>query len=142
MKCRSKWNNITATIHNAIFSVFGEDRLEKVNNNTSSHHLVEWKTSEKTCAAYNSLFGNEEMLFNIGYAIFKRYHGKSLPTMHCTYVISICDILLNPYSSGIKCSNKSVTRWVSIFLVYIEDFIILQFFDNIFNFYIYNIACF
>jgi hypothetical protein len=113
-----------------------------VDNNTPSRHLVEWKTSEKTRAAYDSLFGNKEMLSNIGYATFKRYRGKSLPTMHCAYVMSICDILLSPYSSGIKCSDKSVTRRVSIFLVCIEDFIILQFFDNIFNFYMYNIACF
>jgi hypothetical protein len=100
-----------------------------VDNNTPSRRLAEWKSSEKTRAAYDALFGNEEMLTNIGYAAFKRYRGKSLPTMHCAYVMSICDILLSPYSSGIKCNDKSVTRRVSIFLVYIEDFVILQFFN-------------
>src|SRR5271170_7214831 len=107
--------------------VFEEDRLEKMDNNTSSCHLAEWKSSEKTCAAYDTLFENEELLTNISYAAFKRYRSKSLPTMHCAYVISICDILLSPYSSGIKCNDKLVTRRVSIFLIYIEDFIILQF---------------
>src|SRR5271170_100356 len=102
-------------IWNAIFAVFGEDRLEKMDNNTPSRRLAEWKSSEKTCTAYDTLFGSEEMLTNIGYAAFKRYRDKSLLTMHCAYVMSICDILLSPYSSGIKCNNKSVTRRVSIF---------------------------
>src|SRR5271163_2309939 len=102
-------------IRNAIFIVFEEDQLKKVNNNTSSHHLAEWKSSEKTYAAYDILFGNKEMLINIGYATFKRYYSKSLLTMHCTYVISICNILLSPYSFGIKCNDKSVTKCVFIF---------------------------
>jgi hypothetical protein len=97
--------------------------LEKVDNNTSSRRLAEWKTSEKTRAAYEDLFGNEKILTNIGYVAFKRYRGKSLQTMHCAYVMAICDILLNPQSSGIKCNDKSVTRRVSIFLVSIKVFI-------------------
>ena len=100
-----------------------------MDNNTSSRHLTEWKSSEKTRAAYDTLFGNKEMLTNISYAAFKRYHDKSLSTIHYAYVMSICDILLSLYSFGIKCNDKSVTRYVSIFLIYIEDFIILQFFD-------------
>jgi hypothetical protein len=110
--------------------VFGEERLKKVDNNTPSRHLAEWKSSEKTRATYDALFGNNDMLTSIGYAAFKRYRDKTLPTMHCAYVMSICDILLSPYSSGIKCSDKSVTRRVSIFLVGIKDFIILQFFNT------------
>ena len=56
--------------------VFGEDRLEKVDNNTPSHYLTEWKSNEKTRAAYDALFGNEELLTTIGYAAFKRYRRK------------------------------------------------------------------
>jgi hypothetical protein len=99
-----------------------------VDVNTPSRRLAEWKSSEKTRAAYDALFGNDELLTNIGYTAFKRYRGKSLPTMHCAYVMSICDILLSPYSSGIKCSDKSVTRHVAIFLVYIEDLFFCDFF--------------
>ena len=81
-----------------MFSVFGEQRLEYVDNNASSVKIAEWKTSEKTRAAYGELFSNHELLTKIGYTIFKQYKEKDLPTMHCAYVLSICDILLNPKS--------------------------------------------
>ncbi len=100
-----------------MFSVFGEQRLEYVDNNTSSVKIAEWKTSEKTRAAYGELFSNHELLTKIGYTVFKQYKEKNLPTMHCAYVLSICDILLNPKSLGIKCNDKSVARRVNAFMV-------------------------
>ena len=93
-----------------MFSVFGEQRLEYVDNNTSSVKIAEWKTSEKTRAAYGELFSNHELLTKIGYTVFKQYKEKDLPTMHCVCILSICDILLNPKSLGIKCNDKSVVR--------------------------------
>ena len=69
-----------------MFSVFGEQRLEYVDNNTSSVKIAEWKTSEKTRVAYGELFSNHELLTKIGYTVFKQYKEKDLPTMHCAYV--------------------------------------------------------
>ena len=100
-----------------MFSVFGEHQLDYVDNNTSSVRIAEWKTSLKTRAAYEELFKNHELLSKIAYAVFKQYKGQELPTMHCAYVLSICDIVLNPKSSGIKCSDHSVVRCVNAFLV-------------------------
>ena len=116
-KCRSKRNDFSASIRHAMFSVFGEQRLEYVDNNTSSIKLAEWKTSQKTKDAYDELFRNHDLLSKIGYTVFKQYKGKELPTMHCAYVLSICDIVLNPKSSGIKCNDHSVVKRVNVFLV-------------------------
>ena len=110
-----------ANIHNAMFVAFREDRLERVDSTTPSIKLAEWKTSEKTRAAYNNIFTNHELLSKIGYAVFKQYKGSELPTTHCAYVLSICDILLNPKSSDIKCNDRSVIRRVNAFLVNIRS---------------------
>jgi hypothetical protein len=106
-----------ASIRNALFSTFGEEQLERVDNNTPSLKLAEWKKDPKTQSAYNKLFTSHDLLAKIGYSVFKQYKGKELPAMHCSFILSICDILLNPKSSGIKCNDKSVTRRVHAFLV-------------------------
>ena len=104
-----------------MFVTFSEERLEHVDSTTSPGKLAEWKASEKTKAAYNELFSNQVLLSRIGYNVFKSYKEKELPTMHCAYVLSICDILLNPKSSGIKCNDRSVVRRVNAFLVNIRS---------------------
>jgi hypothetical protein len=116
-KCRSKRNDLAANIQSAIFSIFGEERLEKIDNNTSSRHIVEWKSSEKTRKAYDELFNNDKLLAKIGYQVFKQYRDKPLPPMHCAFILAISDILLNPLNSGIKCKDKSVARRVHTFMV-------------------------
>jgi len=105
-----------------MFAAFGEERLERVDSTTSPKILAEWKASEKTKKAYTDLFANQDMLSRIRYSVFKSYKEKDLPPMHCAYILSICDILLNPRSSGIKCNDKSVARRVNMFLVMFANF--------------------
>lgn len=104
-----------------MFAAFGEERLERVDSTTSLGKLAEWKASEKTKKAYEDLFSNHDLLSKIGHNVFKSYKEKELPTMHCAYILSICDILLNSKSSGIKCSDRSVVRRVNAFLVNIRN---------------------
>ena len=111
-----------------MFSAFGEDRLERVDNTTSPAKLAEWKTSERTKKAYKDLFANHDLLSRIGHNVFKSYKEKELPTMHCAYILAICDIVLNPRSSGIKCNDRSVIRRVNAFLVNIRNFPKLNYF--------------
>ena len=120
-KCRSKRNDITANIRCAMFAAFGEEHLERIDNTTSPVKLAEWKNSKKTKKAYEELFSNHDLLSKIGHNVFKSYKEKELPTMHCAYILSICDIVLNPKSSGIKCSDRSVVRRVNAFLVNIRN---------------------
>ena len=75
----------------------------------------------KNKKAYKELFSNHDLLSKIGHNVFKSYKEKELPTMHCAYILSICDIVLNLRSSGIKCSDRSVVRRVNAFLVNIRN---------------------
>jgi hypothetical protein len=118
-----------------MFAVFGEQQLERVDNNTSSVKIAEWKQDPKTQAAYQALFTNHDLLTKIGYAVFKQYKNKELPTMHCAFVLAICDILLNPKSSGIKCNDKSVTRRINAFLVSQIMFAILRSLEVLFKYF-------
>ena len=111
-----------------MFVAFGDEKLERIDSSTSSIKLAEWKTSAKTRVAYNEIFTNHELLTRIGFNVFKQYKEKELPTMHCAYILSICNILLNPKSSGINCNNKSVTWHVHAFLVNIHRILKLNFF--------------
>ena len=120
-KCRSKRNDYAAAVRNALFSMFGEEKLSRVDNNTASIHLAEWKQSEKTRNAYDELFNNNQLLSDIGYVVFKKYKGKMLPKMHCAFVLAISDILLNPLNPNIKCKDKSVARRVHAFLVILSS---------------------
>lgn len=104
-----------------MFATFGENRLDRVDNNTSSIKIAEWKQSEKTRVAYNEIFSNHELLSKIAHLVFKQSKEEKLSSMHCAYILSICDILLNPKSSGIKCNDKSVVRRVNAFLVSIHS---------------------
>jgi len=100
-----------------MFSVFGEQRLERIDNNSPSMKIAEWKQNQKTRDAFYELFKNHDILTKIGHSVFKQYRDKELPFTHCTYILSICDILLNPNSYTIKCNDKSVTKRVEFFLV-------------------------
>ncbi|CAG8773517.1 19049_t:CDS:2, partial [Rhizophagus irregularis] len=75
-KCRSKQNDLAANIRNTMFSNFGEQKLERVDSSASSKKIAEWKKS-----------------------------SELLPK-HRVYVLTICDIVLNPSSPGIKCNNN------------------------------------
>ena len=101
-----------------MFAAFGDEKLERVDSSTSSIKLAEWKTSAKIHVAYNEIFTNHELLTRIGFNVFKQYKEKELPMMHYAYILSICDILLNPKS------DKSVVRMMRtcIFGKYSQNF--------------------
>lgn len=100
-----------------MFSNFGEQNLERVDNNTTSAKLTEWKKGAKTRKAHNELFRNHDILTKIATTVFKSDKDKDIPPLHCAYILSICDIVLNPKSSGIKCNDKSVMKRVEFLMV-------------------------
>jgi hypothetical protein len=100
-----------------MFSNFGEQNLERVDGNASSAKITEWKKDSKTREAFNKLFSNHEILQKITTTIFKLQKGNDITSLHFAYVLSICDIVLNPKSPGIKCNDKSVKKRMDFLLV-------------------------
>jgi hypothetical protein len=100
-----------------LFSSFEEQKLEHVDNNTSSLKLAEWKKNPKTRKAHNELFKNNELLAEITTTTFKSYQVKEILAMHWAYVLAIRDIVLNPRNLGIKCNDKAVLRRIGFLMV-------------------------
>ncbi|KAF0481615.1 hypothetical protein F8M41_023534 [Gigaspora margarita] len=115
-KYRSKKNDIVAAIRHTLFSVFNEEHLDHINSNISPIKLAEWKSNIKTKTAYEELFKDQQILLKIEYIVFKQYKNKELPLLHYAFILSICDILLNPKSLNIKYNDKSVMRCADAFL--------------------------
>ncbi|PKY54685.1 hypothetical protein RhiirA4_473627, partial [Rhizophagus irregularis] len=65
-KCKSRRNDFAASIRSAMFFVFREQRLERIDNNSSSMKIAEWKQNQKTCNAFYELFKNHDILTKIG----------------------------------------------------------------------------
>ena len=88
-----------------------------------SSKIAEWKKCAKTREAHKELFNNKGLLTKITITAFKSYQVKDVPVMHSAYVLAICDIILNPKNSGIKCNDKAVLKRVKIFtVIYIQKF--------------------
>ncbi|GBC24126.2 hypothetical protein GLOIN_2v1771668 [Rhizophagus irregularis DAOM 181602=DAOM 197198] len=77
-----------------MFSNFGEQKLERVDSS---------------------------ILTKITSSVFKSYEGSELPPEHWVYVLAICDIVLNPSSSGIKCNDKLVLKIVDFLMQSIKN---------------------
>ena len=101
-----------------MFSNFREQKLECVNSNASFSKITEWKKDTKTREAFNELFNNREILQKITTTVFKSQKGNDITSLHFAYVLSICDIVLNPKSPGIKCNDKSVKNRMDFLMVY------------------------
>ncbi|UZO09824.1 uncharacterized protein OCT59_030037 [Rhizophagus irregularis] len=93
-KCRSKQNDLAANIQNTMFSNFGEQKLERVDSS---------------------------ILTKITSSVFKSYESSELPPEHWVYVLTICDIVLNPSSPGIKCNDKLVLKRVDFLMQSIKN---------------------
>ncbi|GBC26149.1 hypothetical protein GLOIN_2v1870636 [Rhizophagus irregularis DAOM 181602=DAOM 197198] len=117
----NKRNDLAANIRNTMFSNFGEQKLECVDSSASSKKIAEWKKSAKTREAYRELFENQGILTKITSSVFKSYEGSELPPEHWVYVLTICDIVLNPSSPGIKCNDKLVLKRVDFLMQSIKN---------------------
>ncbi|PKY49687.1 hypothetical protein RhiirA4_465768 [Rhizophagus irregularis] len=60
-----------------MFAAFGKEKLDRINSTILPLKIAKWK-----------------------------YKEKELLTIHYAYILAICDILLNPKSSSIKCNDK------------------------------------
>ena len=67
-----------------MFAAFRDEKLERIDSSTSLIKLAEWKTSAKTCIAYNEIFTNHKLLTRIGFNVFKQYKEKEL-SAHTVY---------------------------------------------------------
>ena len=105
----------------AVWHVFGCERLPPLKKNAVPADIVSWKQSEEVLDCYRALFEmNEEGVFwvsIIARAAFSMVAVPILSNEHCAFTLAVCDILLNPKSRSVTCSEKRLMRRIERYLV-------------------------
>ncbi|RIB05564.1 hypothetical protein C2G38_2219325 [Gigaspora rosea] len=108
-------------VRHAIWQTFGSEKLLSLNSNTSAPEIVNWKKSSQVAACFRSLFEQTESgVYWIDMIARSAFFTAALPTMtpeHCVFMLAVCDIILNPKSKYVKCTEKLMKRRLKRYLV-------------------------
>jgi hypothetical protein len=96
---------LASKVRDALFSVFGESRLDPINTNFSSSEISKWKQSPKTAKCYKKLFirinKNEEFTY-MSRILEKVWPKADYSDELIAFAISICQTILNPANEAIQ----------------------------------------
>jgi hypothetical protein len=102
---RSYRGTLASRTREALFSVFGETRLDPINTSSTASEISAWKRSKKTAKCYARLFqrisNNEESSY------MSRILERIWPKSDCTeeqvaFAITICECFLDPEYDSIQ----------------------------------------
>jgi hypothetical protein len=91
--------------------------------------IRKWKTSDHVINAYSSLWNSDDnglIVINqiIIMAIPKESNESRLTPSIIAFTLAVCCVVLNPYSDEIKCTEESIKKRYTVFLVSIIHFIV------------------
>ena len=108
-------------VRNSIWKVFGVEKLPLLKSNAGASEIVRWKQSVEVADCFRSLFvQNESGAYWIDLIARNAFSTAAVPTLthdHCAFTLAVCDIILNPWSRSVKCTEKRMKRRVEKFLV-------------------------
>ncbi|RIB14387.1 hypothetical protein C2G38_2195258 [Gigaspora rosea] len=88
--------------------------------NASAPEIVNWKKSNQIAACFRSLFEQTESgVYWIDMIARSAFSTAAVPTMtseHCAFMLAVCDIILNPKSKHVKCTEKLMKRRLKRYL--------------------------
>lgn len=101
---RSYRGTLASRIRDAMFSVFGESRLDPINTTSTATEISAWKRSEKTAKCYKRLFlplkDSQETSF-MSRILEKLWPRSDCTEEHAAFAISVCECVLNPNNDSI-----------------------------------------
>jgi hypothetical protein len=107
---RSARSRVSSNIKEAVFAVYGESMLDRINTKATPQAIAAWKSSEKTKNAYNKLFRpvNPD---NSGETYFDRIVARAWPSTTPTYIqmaftVTVCQILLRKHYEKLTMSDQ------------------------------------
>lgn len=108
-------------VRSAIWRVFGCEKLPPLKSNAVASDIVRWKQSPEVASCFSSLFEqNDDGVFWVAVIARSAFSTTAVPTLsneHCAFTLSVCDILLNPKSKGVICTERKMKRHMERFLV-------------------------
>ena len=114
-------DTVLASIRSAIWKTFGAERLPVLPSNSSAAGIIAWKQASETIACFDALFErNNDGLYWIAVIARAAFNEATVPTLthtHCAFTLAVCDILLNPASKAIVCTEKRMKRRMERYIV-------------------------
>lgn len=99
--------SLTSKIKDAIFAVFGEERLPTINSLATPFKIRKWKSLPSVAKCYRTLF----VLDSEGKSYMSRILDKvwadtqNVPKIQIAYAVGVCKTLLNPDNENIQISE-------------------------------------
>ena len=107
-------------VRSSIWKVFGREKLPPLKSNAAAD-IVSWKESPQVKSCFRALFEqNDEGVLWISLIARTAVSTVAVPVMtdhHCAFTLAVCDILLNPRSRNIICTEKRMKRRMEQYLV-------------------------
>ena len=112
---------VLQNVRSAIWSVFGHERLPCLRSNASAEDIVRWKQSQEVYDCYCALYGQDDKgVFWVAIIARTAFSMAAAPTLtnhHCAFTLAVCDIILNPQSKNIVCSESRIKCRMVCYLV-------------------------
>jgi hypothetical protein len=146
-KQHSARGTLTSRAKEAMFSIFGENVLPPIKNNSTPSEILDWKKNQQVAECYKNLFepinddSDQLVMSRIIEKIFLR--GRLPPNVQIAYVIAVCTTMLSSQYEKIMVNKKMIkskmARYLVGFLIYrcniYKNFIISQVFVANYNTY-------
>ena len=108
-------------VRHSIWKVFGYERLPHLKSNAAAEEIIKWKESDEVANCFRSLFEiNDSGVLWVAVIARTAFTTTAVPTLsneHCAFTLAVCDILLNPRSRNMICTEKRMKRRIEKYLV-------------------------
>ncbi|RHZ48440.1 hypothetical protein Glove_551g1 [Diversispora epigaea] len=106
----------TETIKSAIFEIFGESQLPRINFQSSLAEINSWKSDQRVKDAYRKLFDVFSEDRTYVQVILERVwkSKKRISNMHIAWGVAIAQLFLNPDVKGIMISENLLKKQIKI----------------------------
>ncbi|RIB05109.1 hypothetical protein C2G38_2047870 [Gigaspora rosea] len=117
---KNYWGAAFQNVRNLIWKVFGVEKLPLLKSNAGVSEIVRWKQSVEVADCFCSLFvQNESGAYWIDLIARNTFSTAAVPTLthdHCAFTLAMCNIILNPRSRSVKCTEKRMKHHIEKFL--------------------------
>ena len=113
---------IASRVKSAIFEIFGESQLPRIDFQSSPAEINSWKSDQRVKVAYRKLFEtfSEDRTYmqNILERVWKS--KKKISNMYIAWGVAIAQLFLNPKVNGIAISEDLLKKQIKINFVSIS----------------------
>ena len=114
-KLRGMRGGIASRIKSAIFEIFGESQLPRIDFQSSPAEINSWKSDQRVKVAYRRLFENISEDRTYMQSILERvWRSKKISNMYIAWGVAITQLFLNPDIKGIVISENLLKKQIKI----------------------------